>query len=240
MMDVLRSVVRGCCAAGVALVLVACGGGGGGAGSAAASAAGAPVSGAPPAAPAVGAPPAPAEPTNSPPTIAGSPETKATVANAYRFQAKASDADGDSLRYQIANKPVWAHFDGGAGRLEGTPADEHVGTYRNIRVSVTDGVSTSSLPPFTITVDAIGERQVTLSWDPPTENTDGSALTDLGGYRIYYSRDPDDLHRMIKVSPGVTTAVVENLADGTWHFTMTAVNSEDIEGPRSARVSKGT
>lgn len=239
MLDVLKCVVRACCAGSVVLVLAACGGGGG-AGSAVTPATGVPVSGAPSTTPAVVEPPDAAEPTNSPPLISGSPATTAAVADRYRFQAQAADADGDSLSYQIANKPVWAQFDDRAGRLEGTPTDEHIGTYRNIRVSVTDGEFTASLAPFTITVEAIGNGQVTLSWQPPTANTDGSPLTDLDGYRIYYGREPDELHRMVKVSAGVTTAVVENLADGTWHFAMTAVNAADIEGPMSATVSKAT
>ena len=28
--------------------------------------------------------------------------------------------------------------------------------------------------------------EVTLSWDPPTTNADGTPLTDLAGYKVYY------------------------------------------------------
>jgi len=28
--------------------------------------------------------------------------------------------------------------------------------------------------------------QATVSWIPPTTNTDGTALTDLAGYKVYY------------------------------------------------------
>lgn len=35
-----------------------------------------------------------------------------------------------------------------------------------------------------------GERSVTLTWDAPTTNTDGSRLTDLKGYKLYYGSAP--------------------------------------------------
>ena len=50
------------------------------------------------------------------------------------------------------------------------------------------------MPNFNITVHQIAEGSATLSWMPPTENADGSALTDLAGYRIYYGRNPNTLN----------------------------------------------
>ncbi len=46
---------------------------------------------------------------------------------------------------------------------------------------------------FDITVNQIALGSATLSWKPPTENADGSALTNLAGYRIYYGRNRDNL-----------------------------------------------
>ena len=43
-----------------------------------------------------------------------------------------------------------------------------------------------SLPAFSITVTQVGLGSMSLSWTPPTQNTDGSALTDLAGYKLYY------------------------------------------------------
>ena len=63
----------------------------------------------------------------------------------------------------------------------------------------------------------------TLSWEPPTQRTDGSPLTDLAGYRIAYGTAPDNLGEMVTLNnPGMTSYVVENLARGTWYFAMTA------------------
>lgn len=40
----------------------------------------------------------------------------------------------------------------------------------------------------------------TLSWTPPTKNTDGSRLTDLAGYKIYYGTSEKYFQRVIYVT----------------------------------------
>ena len=80
---------------------------------------------------------------------------------------------------------------------------------------------------------------VTLSWMPPTQNEDGSALHDLAGYRVYAGTSPDSLSRVIVLNnPGLTRYVVEYLTPAIWHFAMTSFNRDGLEGPRSAIVSK--
>ncbi len=59
-------------------------------------------------------------------------------------------------------------------------------SYPNIRISVSDGQLTTNLGDFTINVVATSPGTATLSWTPPTQNTDGSPLTDLAGYRVYW------------------------------------------------------
>ncbi len=49
-----------------------------------------------------------------------------------------------------------------------------VGVYSNIAISVSDGETTTALPTFDLAVNQGGNRSVTLSWMPPTENTDGT------------------------------------------------------------------
>jgi hypothetical protein len=50
----------------------------------------------------------------------------------YEFEPNAADADGDSLSFQVTNKPNWASFDASTGRLSGQPTLENVGTYGDI------------------------------------------------------------------------------------------------------------
>jgi hypothetical protein len=79
---------------------------------------------------------------------------------------------------------------------------------------------------------------VTLNWMPPTENTNGSTLTDLAGYNIHYGTSSGDYTQTVSVSnPGIATYVVDNLTSGTYYFSVGAVNSQGVESPLSSEVS---
>ncbi len=71
-----------------------------------------------------------------------------------------------------------------------------------------------------------GTGVATLSWTPPTQNTDGSPLTDLTGYKIYYGTTSGTYTKTIPVGVNLTTYIVENLSNATtYYFVITAVNS---------------
>lgn len=173
------------------------------------------------------------------PTISGSPPPTVLRDESYEFTPTATDPDGDALEFTILRKPPWATFDRATGQLTGTPQESDLGPYSNITISVSDGHTSVALPAFDIVVNQVGEGSATLSWLPPTENADGSTLTDLAGYRIYYGRSARSLDRSIVLNnPGLTRHVVEYLPRGRWVFAMTSVNAAGIESSRSARVSK--
>ena len=177
--------------------------------------------------------------SNRKPTVSGEPPTSVRAGHDYDFTPQASDPDGDALKFRVFNKPSWASFDRTTGRLWGTPQDADVGVNLDIKILVTDGEQTAGLPRFAITVDQISTGSVTLSWYPPTENADGSALTDLAGYRIYYGRKIDALNQVITLgNPGLTRLAIEDLDSATWHFSMTSFNSSGSESERSPTVSK--
>jgi hypothetical protein len=101
-------------------------------------------------------------------------------------------------------------------------------------VPSTSGSTPVSTPP--IKIGSTGTA--TLDWTPPTQNSDGSALTNLAGYTVYYGTAPDKLTESVKVSnPGVATYVLSNLASGTWYFAVTAYSSAGVESDRSGVVS---
>jgi hypothetical protein len=79
---------------------------------------------------------------------------------------------------------------------------------------------------------------VTLSWSAPTENTNGSALTNLAGYIIYYGTSASAMTQTIDISTvGMLTYVVGNLSAGSWYFDIVAVNSAGVQSSPSATVS---
>ena len=177
-----------------------------------------------------------------PPVISGTPATIVKVGSAYSFQPTAHDPDGLRIDFGIWDKPSWLNFDSTTGRLYGTPTAANVGTYSNIVISVYDGYYNSHIPAFSITVPApppqLPAGDVTITWTPPTENTDGSTLTDLTGYRIYYGTSRSALTKVVNITnPGLASYVISNLTAATWYFSVTSLNSNGVESPRSAIVS---
>ena len=181
------------------------------------------------------------ESSNSPPSISGTPGDTVLENAFYDFVPNASDPDGDSLTFKITNKPGWADFDPTTGALYGTPTAADVGQYSSIKIAASDGTATTELPAFAIDVTSTGLAAVTLNWQAPTENTDGTPLTDLAGYRIYYGVDSANLGNVIEVSnPSVTTYVVEGLTPDIWYFASTALNSSGMESDLSGQAVRDT
>lgn len=204
------------------VLLAGCGGGGGG-GTASSSTSS----------------PSPGSTANTAPTVTGQPGSSVLAGQSYTFQPSASDANGDSLSFTATNLPPWASFSSSNGRLSGTPGAGDVGTYSGITITVSDGKATASVGPFTITVAAVGTGSATLSWTPPTQNSDGSVLTNLAGYKILYGMGADALDQSIEVeNSSVNTYVVENLTAGMWYFAVVAVNAAGLASSPSNIASK--
>lgn len=83
-----------------------------------------------------------------------------------------------------------------------------------------------------------GDGTALISWTPPTLNTDGSALTDLAGYRIRYGTSSGSYSVTITLGTELTSYMVENLGVSDWFFVMTAFNSSGIESSYSTEVHK--
>jgi hypothetical protein len=176
---------------------------------------------------------------NPPPTISGTPATTANAGTAYSFTPTAADPNHNTLTFSIQNMPSWANFSTQSGTLSGTPAASDAGTDANITILVSDGTSTASLAPFSITVTQSASGTATLNWVAPTQNTDGSALTNLAGYHIYYGTSPGNLNQSVQIAnPGLTTYVLSNLAAGTWYFSVNDYTTAGAESAVSNVVSK--
>jgi len=178
-------------------------------------------------------------PANRAPTISGTAAATLNAGEAYNFQPSAADADGNTLTFTIANRPAWATFSTTTGRLSGTPTTSDVGSFSNIVITVSDGTAQASLAAFSIVVTQVATGNATVTWTPPTANTDGSALTNLAGYRVAYGRSATALDQTASVDGvGVTTYTVNNLSAGQWYFAVFAVNSGGIESDVSNVATK--
>ncbi len=178
------------------------------------------------------------------PVISGTPPTSVVAGSNYAFTPAVSNPNGATVSFNISNKPKWASFNTLTGKLTGTPTLDHLGSYTNITVSVTSGNKSASLAPFSVTVNRPADEPgssgaATLSWTPPTQNTDGTVLKNLAGYRVYYGTKATALTQVIDVpNASMSIYMVENLAAGTYFFAVKAYNTQSVESGLSNVVSK--
>lgn len=78
-----------------------------------------------------------------------------------------------------------------------------------------------------------------LSWTPPTKNEDGSALTDLAGYKIFLGSQPGVYPKFVEVNdPKATSYRIENLPAGQWYFSVRSVSKAGVVSAPSSECSK--
>jgi hypothetical protein len=174
--------------------------------------------------------------------ILGTPVTTAQVGKFYGFSPTVVAPAGSTLTYAVANKPTWAQFSASTGALSGTPSAGSVASDANIVVSVSNGSQSAALPAFNITVQSVTPSvagTTSLSWSRPTENTNGTPLTNLAGYIIRYGTSSAALTNKISVASASATGVeITNLSPGYWQFEVAAINTANVESPGSAIVGK--
>jgi hypothetical protein len=175
-------------------------------------------------------------------TLSGTPSKTATVGKGYTFQPSATDSAGKAVSFSVQNKPSWATFSIASGLLSGTPPSAQ--TDSNIIISASDGTTSASMAAYTITVTAAppsggSTGAATVSWTLPTLNTNGTALTNLAGVRIYYGTSSSNLSQQIQLAgTSTTTYTIDNLASGTWYFGAAAYNTAGTQSAMSTVVSK--
>ncbi|TMH09443.1 MAG: fibronectin type III domain-containing protein [Betaproteobacteria bacterium] len=117
---------------------------------------------------------------------------------------------------------------GGAGATDATETAQSKGGTR--------GAPTSTTTTTTVT----GSATATLAWSAPQTNADGSAMTQLAGFRIYYGTAHGDYSRMISVDSASTLSyTIQNLAPGTYYMVVAAVdvnNNESLPSPEASKT----
>lgn len=97
------------------------------------------------------------------------------------------------------------------------------------------GVSTNRA--YTLTCST--EGKATVTWTPPTQNTDGSAITNLASYELFHAATSAAVSTATAISvPLGTTHVVTGLPNGIRYFGMKAVNDQGVKSNMSALANK--
>jgi hypothetical protein len=101
--------------------------------------------------------------------------------------------------------------------------------------STSTASSTSSAQSSTAT-----NKSITLSWSPPTQNSDGTSLTNLAGYTLHYGTASQDYTGSIEITnPTETSYIVSasNFPPGTYYFAISAYNAQQVSSSLSSEVS---
>jgi hypothetical protein len=132
--------------------------------------------------------------------------------------------------------------------LQGTPSSTNVGVYHGIVIRASNGSQSAALPAFSVTVAVgngaaaapSGPGSVTLAWSPPISDTNGSPLSDLAGFYIYYGTDSSEPTNQINDETGGAndgSFTVSGLAPGTYYFQVSAYSALGVQSAPSNQVS---
>jgi hypothetical protein len=156
----------------------------------------------------------------------------------------AASADTDTATTLVAPNV------GMVDRSQVSDSSESAASVATVASVTTSASNTATTAPTTAPTPAVGtvtkvstpiktvNGVATLDWMPPTENNDGTALTNLAGYTVYYGTDRNDLSQSVKVSnPGLASYTVTGLTSGTWYFAVTSYSADGVESTRTTTVT---
>ena len=96
----------------------------------------------------------------------------------------------------------------------------------------------SSSATYNLTCEWL-DNTATLTWTAPTQNTDGTPLTDLTGFWVHYGATSGNYSVTVQYpDPNQTTAVITPLTPGLWFFVATAYNALGVESDFSNEAQK--
>jgi hypothetical protein len=133
-------------------------------------------------------------------------------------------------RWQLASKvddtfTIWGKDDTGAMK------------WMHLSAFTWDATTTTPDPPDGPLVK-VAPATITFTWDAPTENKDGSPLTDLAGYRLYSHVDGTPFGELIQIAnPSASSYVLNAVAAGNIFYAMTAYNKAGTESEMSGSVN---
>lgn len=146
------------------------------------------------------------------------------------FRASSEDAeDGDISEFIEWNSSLDGVLGSGAQFTTNLRSGEHV-----ISANITDSDGETAEDSIQITVN-ISQGVATVSWIPPSLNTDGTNLNDLAGYKILLGQSENNLNQYWIVDASRSDALLENLTVGaTYYYAVLAFNQFGIESQTSS------
>ncbi len=78
---------------------------------------------------------------------------------------------------------------------------------------------------------------VSLAWDAPVNNTDGTPIANLAGYRLYYGTAPQTYSNSITVGLAPTATLSNLQENATYYFAVVACTEADVESSFSQELT---
>ena len=174
---------------------------------------------------------------NDAPTIDGTPLTKIIADQEYIFIPSAMDIDGDNLTFSVENLPEWLSFDLQTGEIKGTAGNENASTFSEIVISVTDSTDSSSLKPFSLTVNytALTAPKDLKYVSNSTESTlkpvelSWSMVQYANSYEVQLS-DDETFSNIVHESTIETESLKLNLAADKYYWRIRTLNPQGVPG----------
>jgi hypothetical protein len=92
---------------------------------------------------------------------------------------------------------------------------------------------------YTLTCNWGTVGSATLAWNTPTRNSDGTTLTDLTSFKVYYGTSSTALTKISSINdPSARGTTLGSLTPATWYFNVHSVNSKGVESADSNTASK--
>jgi len=82
-------------------------------------------------------------------------------------------------------------------------------------------------------------KSITLSWSRPTENSDGSSLTNLAGYTLHYGTSSEDYTGSIQITSATETSYVvsdSSFPPGKYYFAISAYNAQQVSSSLTGEI----
>lgn len=153
---------------------------------------------------------------------------QAQTAGVVTLQANSTSATGSMVPVLTWSTNPVANSCSASGGWSGAKATSGTQTLASISVSTS----------YTLTC-SWGDGSARVSWVAPVTNTNGSALNDLAGFRVYYGNSTTALSQSMTINDVTARAVtISSLNPGTWYFAARAVNTSQTESGSSNIASK--
>ena len=167
-------------------------------------------------------------------------DVNATAGDAITLSSSVNNLDADALTYH------WEQISGDAVSLTEDDKDylaftttENDTLAFNVTATDSEGIEyTDTINVTVLPIDESTQGSVQISWNAPTENEDGSSLTNLAGYKIYYGQSEVALDISVLINDSQqTTYKINNLEyDHTYFFCVAARNTQGLESECSDTI----